>query len=274
MNLEPSPVYQRLIQKLPLKTKVAMLVGHTLGKRIASTVNGVRLKLDLREAIQRQMFLGTYEPEHTAWFGQCLQPGDTLIDVGASFGYYTTLGSRLVGANGKVFAFEPSPIANRTLSEAIDSGALLNVQLEKVALGGSEGTVELYMPTTDYLHSPSIFFSDASFEKMPIPVIPLDNHPVINQLDDITLIKIDVEGYEPDVLSGMTTLVKDKRIKNVICEFNSGWLSRNETSSEQLMENFLDLGFRVHKQTQLQLDLDGHKGETFNLQDFWFKHGA
>jgi hypothetical protein len=66
---------------------------------------------DLRETIQRQMFLGAYEPEQPGWFRECLGPGDIVIEIGASFGYYTTLGSALVGPSGKVFAFEPNPVS-------------------------------------------------------------------------------------------------------------------------------------------------------------------
>ena len=86
------------------------------------------------------------------------------------------------------------------------------------------------------------------------------------------MIKIDVEGYEPDVLQGMTNILMEGRVQNIFCEFNSWWLERNLTTSQELLDRFLQYGYVIHKKTKIQRDLVGHKGASFNLQDIWFKH--
>jgi phosphoribosylformimino-5-aminoimidazole carboxamide ribonucleotide (ProFAR) isomerase len=68
----------------------------------------------------------------------------------------------------------------------------------------------------------------------------------------------------------MERLIKEQRIENIICEFNSGWLKRNSMTPEQLHKRFLSLGYQVHLQTDLEKNLIGHNGELFNLQDLWF----
>ena len=267
------PFYQAVIQKLPCKRgkgAVARALGFMFGRRIKAVVNQATMRLDLREAIQRRMFLGTYEPPQTEWFRQCLCPGDTLIDVGASFGYFTTLGAALVGRTGKVFAFEPSPVANQTLGNTIRDSVIRNVTLTKAAVGKKNGTVSLFMPTTRYVHSPSVMQSDPGFVPIHVPVIALDNFEPLKNVAQVKLVKIDVEGYEPDVIDGMENLIKAKRIENIICEFNSFWLGRNSTTSKQLLERFLDLGYHIRMQTELQENLPGHLGECFDLQDIWF----
>jgi len=216
------------------------------------------------------MFLGAYEPEQTAWFNRCLSSGDTLIDVGASFGYHTTLGATLVGPSGRVFAFEPSPIASKVIEDAIKDAAVHNIVLTKAAVGKGKGSVSLYLPTTQYLHSPSILQSDSAFVPIQVPVIALDQFEPLKNASQIKLVKIDVEGYEPDVLDGMEDLIRAKRVENIICEFNSGWLKRNSTTPKQLLERFMDLGYRIHMQTELRENLIGHHGELFSLQDIWF----
>lgn len=266
------PFYQTLIKGLPFKNDAAaQAFGRLFGNKIKAVVNQASMLLDLRETIQRLMFLGLYEPIQTEWFKQCLVPGDVIVDIGASFGYYTTLASELVGPSGQVFAFEPSPIANSCIESAINNTGLHNVKLTKAAVGKELGVVSLYIPTTRHLHSPSILKNDPSFVPIEVPVIVLDKFTPFDQLPKIKLIKIDVEGYEPDVLEGMVTLIKAGKIENVICEFNSGWLRRNSTTSEQLLARFLDLGFRIHKQTEFQGNLKGHLGEQFDLQDIWFQ---
>ena len=270
--LVPSLV-QTAIRTLPYKRDqiVQMIAKFTRG-RTHAIVNSARMTLDLREAIQRSMFLGTYEPEQTQWFHRCLRPGDISVDVGASFGYYTTLSSTLVGSKGKVFAFEPSPIASRVIENALAESRISNVVLTKAALGRKASLVSLFLPNTKGLHSPSILPSDNSFVPVEVPVLRLDEfEPLANQ-GHIRLLKMDVEGYEPDVLEGMTELIKAGRIENIICEFNSGWLRRNGTKPAELLERFLSYGFEIRAKTVLE-HLVEPGGDRFELQDIWFsKH--
>lgn len=265
------PFYQAIIQKLPFKKSVAARTLSLLfGRRIKAVVNQATVRLDLCEMIQLQMFLGLYEPTQTLWFRTCLRPGDVFIDVGASFGYYTTLGASLVGPTGKVFAFEPSPAASQVIEEMIIDSKLCNVILLKAAVGRTCGSVSLLLPTTRRLHSPSILYSDPHFLPVQVPMIALDHFIPLENIPKVRLIKIDVEGYEPDVIAGMECLIKQTRIENIICEFNSGWLKRNSTTPTLLHERFLDLGYRLHMQTRLEKNLIGHHGELFDLQDLWF----
>lgn len=219
------------------------------------------------------MFLGTYEPIETEWLRQCLGPGDTFVDVGANFGHYTTLGSALVGPTGRVFAFEPSPVANRVLEEAILASGIGNVLLTKAAVGKENGSVPLYLPTSGSLHSPSVFRSDSRFVEIQVPLVALDRFEPLEAVPQVKVMKIDVEGYEPDVLIGAQELIKAKRIRNIFCEFNSWWLQRNSTTPGQLLELFLDLGYQIHRQTELQSNLVSQQGDVFSLQDIWFRLG-
>lgn len=263
------PFYQTVIQMFPFRP-VARALGLLFHWKIKAVVNQVTVRLDLGESIQQSMILGTYEPIQTAWFKQCLLPGDVFIDVGASFGYYTTLGALLVGPTGKVFAFEPSPIANQAIEEMIAASMFQNVFLTKAAVGKEAGSVSLFLPNTRNCHSPSILKSDPGFVPVQVPIIALDHFAPLENVPKVKLVKIDVEGYEPDVLAGMERLVKEKRIENIICEFNSGWLRRNSMTPVQLLEHFLNLGYQVYKQTRLKENLIGHLGERWSLQNFWF----
>jgi FkbM family methyltransferase len=271
MNAARIPWYQALISSLPYRNRVSRAIGILRRGRMRAVVNKATYRLDLREAIQRQMFLGSYEPIETMWFKRCVGTGDTFIDVGANFGHYTTLGASLVGAMGKVFAFEPSPLASEVLEEMIEASGIENVLLTRAAVGNSNGSVELFMPTTDYLHSPSIMASDPDFVPLQVPVIALDTFEPLTNVATIKLVKIDVEGYEPDVLDGMEHLIRTRRVLNIFCEFNSWWLERNSTTPSHLLERFLDYGYEISERTALQQGLTGHKGAVFNLQDIWFK---
>lgn len=271
MNCQHVPLYQSLLQKLPRWSgRLTRGLGYVLAHRIKGVVNRACMKLDLRESIQASMFLGTYEPTQTHWFKMCVSAGDTVIDVGASFGYYTTLASTLVGPKGHVFAVEPSPVANQVIEDAVNDTGIANVALIKAAVGKEAGYINLYLPTTKYLHSPSVLHSDPDFIAHKVPVVVLDQYEPLQAIPRIKLVKIDVEGYEPNVLDSMEGLIRSRRIENVFCEFNSGWLKRNSTTPKQLLQRFLDYGFRIRAQTELQENLVGRHGELFDLQDIWF----
>lgn len=239
--------------------------------KVRVMINLIRMKLDVSEWIQREMSFGRYEPEQTAWFKKCLVPGDIVVDVGASFGYYTTLSRYLVGNIGKVFAFEPSPIANKTIEETIIDSKITNILLFKGACGDKKGNISLFLPGAGGGgHSPSVFPSDSRFVPIEVPVVRLDEfEPLVNQEKNIKLVKIDVEGYEPNVLDGMSELIKAGRVENIICEFNSGWLSQNVITPEMLFDKFINYGYKVVKKTGVSQG-PTFWGGTYTLQDIWF----
>jgi FkbM family methyltransferase len=269
------PWYQAAVQSLPYgKDRAARAIGTLLGQKVRAVVNDACFELNLNEVIQRKMFLDSYEPIETGWFRECVNKGDVIIDVGASFGHYTSLGASLVGTTGRVFAFEPSPVASQVLLGMIRDSGIDNIVLTRAAVGRANGAVDLFLPTTSYLHSPSIVNSDPTFVPHRIPVVALDEFEAIQPINEIKLMKIDVEGYEPDVLDGMERMLHAKKVQNIFCEFNSWWLERNGTTTERLLERFLDFGYIIHRQTELQTDLVGHQGARFNLQDIWFKQAS
>jgi FkbM family methyltransferase len=233
-------------------------------------VHSLTMLLDTSEAIQGAMAAGVYEPEQTAWARECLAAGDRFVDVGANFGWYTALASTIVGPSGSVFAFEPSPVAAKVIARTIAENHLRNVKLVRAAVGAVSGHEHIYMPVNDVVHSPSAFRSDPAFVPLEVPVIPLDLYAPLADGRIIKLIKIDVEGYEPNVIRGMAELLRKGAVQNIFLEFNSGWLKRNATTPAELFDLVTSHGFQVHRKTALQVHPE-RNGDPFELQDIWFK---
>ena len=127
------------------------------------------------------------------------------------------------------------------IERAIDESGLGNVVLKKAAVGAQAGEVTLYLPNTSELHSPSLLQSDPAFVPVAIPVIALDAFEALRDVPRVKLVKIGVEGCEPNVLEGMREMIAARRVDNIICEFNSGWLRRNGTTPKQLLQRFEEL---------------------------------
>ncbi len=234
-------------------------------------VNGFVRMLDMGEAIQRAMAKGKYEPEQTAWVKKTLKRGGRFVDIGANFGYYTSLASSIVGATGRVFAFEPSPVAQESLREMIELNRITNIELIHAAVGDRAGELELLLPLDGPVHSPSVFHSEGRFTPFTAPMLALDDYAPLNDGTPIDLMKIDVEGFEPNVIAGMRSLAQRGIVRNLLCEFNSGWLRRNlNTTPAQLLETILGLGFTITYTGKKVTGMESCGKVPYELQDLLF----
>jgi FkbM family methyltransferase len=129
-----------------------------------------------------------------------LPPGGTFVDVGANFGTFSLLASRIVGAAGSVIAFEPQRRLVSLIERSVELSGATNCEVMQAACGRNRGELPLLVPDDD--SGRAGFFPGFSGRKKHtsehVNVIPLDSL----QLGSISLIKIDVEGSEMDVLAG------------------------------------------------------------------------
>src|SRR5947209_14094504 len=91
------------------------------------------------------MILGRYETEVVQWFEQTIKPGMNVLDLGAHVGFYTLLSAKLVGASGKVYAFEPEPENFAVLSSNVERAQYRNVRLVHKAITDRIGTIDLFI---------------------------------------------------------------------------------------------------------------------------------
>lgn len=134
------------------------------------------------------------------------RPGDTFLDVGANMGYYTVKIGARVGPKGKVFSFEPNPHMFDFLSDNVMINAFQErAQLFKAAVGAESGETWFSFlrrePGGGAVHDERLGVED----EIRVPVVCLDDAIPADQ--PVHLIKIDVEGFEPQTLKGMHGLL-------------------------------------------------------------------
>lgn len=135
-----------------------------------------------------------------------LQPGDGFIDAGANIGVYSLLACSVPGV--EVLALEPSSVASRRLAENVALNGLQDrVAVLKEAAGAEVGTARLTVGR-DAMNSVT---SDAGASSEEVPMTSLDNLMLQRPHGSIALIKIDVEGWELEVLQGATELLRQHR---------------------------------------------------------------
>jgi hypothetical protein len=81
-------------------------------------------------------------------------------------------------------------------------------------------------------------------EPFKVPVLRLDECLRDSCVERVDFLKIDVEGFEPDVLKSVDTYLREKRVDAILCEFSQYWLERNESGGAALYKMFESFGFR------------------------------
>jgi FkbM family methyltransferase len=172
---------------------------------------GLKLYLNPADNVITPIILatGSWEPHETAWFLRCVKPGDTIVDAGANVGYYTLIGSRLVGDRGKVYAFEPEPVTFELLRKNVELNGLTNVMLEQKALSDGKGTLKLFIAEQNKGDHRIYQPQGESRPSVEVEAVRLDEY-FKDHKRGIDFIKIDTQGAEGRILGGMTGLFEGR----------------------------------------------------------------
>jgi FkbM family methyltransferase len=197
-----------------------------------------------------------------------VQPGMTVLDVGANIGEYTKLFSLLVGESGRVFAFEPDPDSARRIDEMVTRETLVNVELVNRAISEQSGKITLNRFPEEYSSWNSIGHPRMEDPRNPMQLVPivssieveavtLDQFCRTHGLDQIDYLKLDVEGAEFMALKGASTLLSRKAIRHLQFEVSRKMLDGLSTSAKPVFDLLHSHGYECHVITS-----NGQVGET------------
>jgi len=221
-------------------------------------VNDYRMKIDLNDnVITQDLFIsGQWEPYESQLMANLLRPGMTFIDVGAHVGYYSLLAARAVGPTGQVIAFEPSPDNYALLTENIELNNLAHtIRAENVALDERSGERSLYLSTfntgdhriySTLSDDDQMFNAGAQRNSVRVSVRSLDEYLSERNIGSVDMIKIDVQGAEMAVLSGMRKTLSSNPNIILFTEFWPHGLSRFGTNAQTLLSFLIEeVGFSL-----------------------------
>ncbi len=199
---------------------------------------------------------GWFDRNVTLALGSHLRPGMVFMDVGANFGTYSLVAAACVGDSGRVIAVEPAPaLADLAIENLTMNGFGPRSEVLRYALADSDGTQILYEFRTrqgsNTLHR---HVADAAREKYgesiharEVPCRTLDGVVRDLALARIDLVKIDVEGFEYQVLSGAQTMLRDHR-PMILLEWHSDFFAGRMDDAHALHHMLTDeFGYRLHR---------------------------
>lgn len=190
-----------------------------------------------------------YEVATTRLFEQVVQPGQTVVDIGAHVGYYSLLAARRVGPQGRVYAFEPEPKNHVLLLKNIALNGYANIVPVPLAVSDRTGVSDLFLGGMDTgfhslfeLHLPHP--SDPG--KVAVNTTTLDAFfEARGWPSSVDVIKMDIEGAELHALEGMREFLSRMRQCALIIEFCPWILQTLGVAPEAFLARLGELGFQL-----------------------------
>jgi len=168
---------------------------------IQRSVQGEQISFLIADVIGEEWYTRLREdvPE-IRWLKEHISNGNYVVDCGAHHGLMAVLFGKWVGENGRVTSFEALPTNAEVVQKNVDLNGLHNVLVRNEAVGKEKGTISFTLDSNASVASPN------DHKTIQVPVVNLDE--VLDSTPQ--LLKIDVEGYELEVLKGASEILKSK----------------------------------------------------------------
>lgn len=241
-------------------------------RRLLSKLIGQQRYREITQGLNsfKRLLRPKHEPE-AAYLEKLVNPGDIAFEIGANYGQYSRVLSRLVGKAGQVHAFEPATVTYRMLTRNIRLLGLKNVKMHKIALSNQVGITELHTPIKREGVFAVAVASLSRHETLPtvcehVAMDTLDHFAESNGISRIKLLRCDVEGAEFCVLQGGQRILTNSR-PSILMEIHPAMLHRwGQTVPD--IEHFLkDLAYEFFMLKDGQLVQLGHlptTGQDYN----------
>lgn len=188
-------------------------------------------------------YFGVSEPELFRVYDEFLKPKMTIVDAGANIGLHSLFFSKRVGEEGKIYAFEPAKMIFRRMMEHIQNNQVTNIEGLCLALGGKQGRAEIVDNKEDTSRTflrPSLSNSGAISTTA---VETLDAFAEARGLEKIDFLKIDVEGFESEILEGALSLLTRQAIKVIQIELDERSLGRAGSEKSTVVSLLINKGY-------------------------------
>jgi FkbM family methyltransferase len=225
---------------------------------VLRNIQGSKMYLDLSDlGLSWELIVrGIHEERATKVLRQEVKEGMTVVDIGANLGYYALMEASIVGDKGQVYALEPVRRNFDILCKNIRANGYENVKAYCIAVSSSSGTAK--MTLTNRSNWGSLLdvngeavseYAKANKNRLPkqiveVPTISLDEFLAEQGVHQVNFIRMDLEGYEIEVIKGMTnTLENMPSPLKLFIEMHCKAFTNPEDTIGSLLQRLLNLGF-------------------------------
>lgn len=212
--------------------------------------DSIRLRLYRDSAYSMFIYEGI-EQDEILFIKRFLRDGDIFFDIGANIGLYSNLAAQRVGRMGCVYAFEPTPTTFQRLTDNIQLNNAENIKAINAGLSDLTGTMLLKtcIGGMDAWNSFAAHPKIKNLKEVPVKVYSFDDFLSMEKMDlsKIALSKIDVEGWEMQVLKGGKNLFSNKEAPVLLIEFTDENSFSAGYSCNELYDFVRSLGYQWFK---------------------------
>ena len=221
--------------------------------RTATLCSGnYRIRCDLRDLIQRQLyFFGTYfhERELLHLWIEAARKSFVIFDVGANVGIYS-LAASAENRAAQIHAFEPTPEIADQLKKTLIENAIGNVHVQQIAVSSAAGEASLVRYRGDQDANGGMNYirlRGASIEDEGISTVSIDEYCRANKIEEIDLLKLDIQGHEAEALLGAEFMIANRKIRTVFLELNWSSSSIDECVATNCIDRLDAAGYQFSK---------------------------
>jgi FkbM family methyltransferase len=213
---------------------------------------GLIFECDLRNSLAREVyFTGQYEPQETALIETLIKPGQTFVDVGAHWGYYSLIASQRVGKEGRVISIEADPRLYSTLERNVGENALKQIEPIHVAAAAEVGVLRMsgYNELDDNWGVSKLLGSSVpsidNSNVFDVPTVGIDELLDKRGISTVDVLKMDIEGAEALALRGMETGLRAGRYRTMVIELHPTALPAFGSSVTVLVASLRAFGYTI-----------------------------
>jgi FkbM family methyltransferase len=238
------------------------------GKDIIKRVNNYKMVLkDIGTGIHSDLLReGKREPFATKILEEETKEGEVILEAGANIGYYTILQSKKIGPRGKIYAVEPEKDNFSYLKKNVKLNNLKNVTLFKQAIGDKNGKLALYTYDEGNLNSPIMWKGDYKGKEI-VKEQTIDKF--LEGKRTPNWIRMDVEGYEYNILRGAKKTLQNKNLRRMFIEFHFGMVEKKRMV--ELLELLFESGFDIEYAIVEDKSISECLGSFSKLKKFFYK---
>ncbi|MEL6534040.1 MAG: FkbM family methyltransferase [Bacteroidota bacterium] len=210
---------------------------------------GVRWKLwNSTDHVSRAlMYYGVYEPASTAILPRFVKQGDYCLDIGANAGYFSVQMGKLIGPKGKIMGFEPSPDFYDRLQTHIELNQISDrIKTIRAGLSDEPGTLTLVQAGCNASFYQGALVTDneenAKLPRHESPILVLDEYWKELGWDKLDFVKLDVEGFEANVLAGGQKVFSTYK-PSFLIEFNRELYENIGSSFDHVLDHLESWGY-------------------------------
>jgi FkbM family methyltransferase len=210
---------------------------------------GIRLRLHLDSELARLIYCESFEIREREFLRAFLKPGDIFVDVGANIGLYTLIAASCVKEKGSVYSFEPATETFKRLCENVNLNGFTNIRCYQLALSNETGNFPFYISEDGYdaWNSFSLPVAGKNFSKQDIECQRWDDFAREHDLvDKVTIMKIDVEGWESHLLAGAFSSFSRRDAPILQVEFTDEAAFSAGSTCKELYRTLERLGYRMY----------------------------